>query len=134
LGLIILRYCAPRIVPNSQRLLDNSTNKIQFTLFLNFESHYNLQVSARYASKTWVSLLRKARFQRVSLSACVIIPLRYASGIIRLALQITIGDNSTCKFQRATLPKLGFHYFAKLVFSESHYQRVSLSRSAMLRG
>jgi hypothetical protein len=28
-------------VSNSQRLLDNSTYKIQFTLLLNFESHYN---------------------------------------------------------------------------------------------
>ena len=37
----ITRRFAPRIIPNSQSLLDSSTSKIQFTLFLNFESHYH---------------------------------------------------------------------------------------------
>ena len=34
---------AQGIIPNRQSLLDNSTYKIQFTLFLNFESHYHLR-------------------------------------------------------------------------------------------
>ena len=57
-----LRF-ATGIVPNSQRLLDSSTYKIQsqmtfrlFTSFLNFESHYVQQISVRFISETYVSL------------------------------------------------------------------------------
>ena len=32
-------------VSNSKRALDNSTCKIQFTLFLNFESYYNQRIT-----------------------------------------------------------------------------------------
>ena len=37
----ITRRFSPGIIPNSQSLLDSSISKIQFTLFLNFESHYH---------------------------------------------------------------------------------------------
>jgi len=35
------RRSAPGIVPNSQKLLDNSTYKLQFATLLKFESHYD---------------------------------------------------------------------------------------------
>ena len=36
--------------------LDNSTCKIQFTLLLNFESHYVRQASVHFVSEAWDSL------------------------------------------------------------------------------
>jgi len=35
-------------------------------------------------------------------------------------LRITIGDNSTYKFQRALLLKLGFHYVVSLALNGCH--------------
>jgi len=70
------------IIPNSQRLLDNSTYKIQFTLFLNYEFHYHLRFEHRIARfttvlRTWYSspyasnvtlfVFSLAHYQRVSL-------------------------------------------------------------------
>ena len=46
----IPRRYAPGIIPNPDISgLDNSTYKIQFTLFLNFESHYHLRFEHRIA-------------------------------------------------------------------------------------
>ena len=46
----IPRRFAPGIVPDSQRLLDNSTYKLQFATLLKFESHYDLRFERSFLS------------------------------------------------------------------------------------
>ena len=132
--------------PHSLRSGDSSTYKIQFTLFLNFESHY---FAPRIIHPTNFS----APIVTVRLYAFTI-PLRFASGIIPLTLRaalrsltiprryeygiVTIPlrpcqsrqvvdwrDNSTNKYSFTSFVIFEFHYFAsgivRLTFQTSSH-------------
>ena len=55
--IVTFRLYAPGIIPNPDMSgLDNSTYKIQFTVLLNFESHYHLRFEHHGARSQRVSL------------------------------------------------------------------------------